>query len=222
VEGCPCEDDIMRMYAAMTMKPHPLPHWIFFRALSCFRMASIAQGVYARGIQGNASSSMALFYKDIVQPLAEAGCAFIRAAEDTSPLLGFIGYSQRAKVMLMNLKEFMQDHIYPAEPELYAHAMNPETQWTIPPLLEQLKEKARQAGLWNLFLPGVSGFNQLEYAPMAEEMGRCPFASEVFNCAAPDTGNMEVLYLYGSEQQKKKWLEPLLEGKIRSCFGMTG
>ena len=76
----------------------------------------LLQGVYARGIQGNASSSMALFYKDIVQPLAEAGCAFIRAAEDTAPLLGFIGYSQRAKVMLMNLKEFMQDHIYPAEP----------------------------------------------------------------------------------------------------------
>ena len=76
----------------------------------------LMQGVYARGIQGNASSSMALFYKDIVQPLAEVGCAFIRAAEHTSPILEFIGYSQRAKVMLMNLKEFMRDHIYPAEP----------------------------------------------------------------------------------------------------------
>ena len=74
------------------------------------------QGVYARGIQGNASSSMALFYKDIVQPLAEAGCGFIRTAEDTPPILRFIGYSQRAKVTLTNLKEFMRDHIYPAEP----------------------------------------------------------------------------------------------------------
>ncbi len=72
--------------------------------------------------------------------------------------------------------------------EIYGHVMNPDTMWTIPPVLEELKEKAREAGLWNLFLPGVSGYSQLEYAPMAEEMGRCPFASEVFNCSAPDTG----------------------------------
>lgn len=69
---------------------------------------------------------------------------------------------------------------------------NPETRWTIPPLMEELKKKARQAGLWNLFLPGVSGFSQLEYAPMAEEMGRCPFSSEIFNCSAPDTGTLSV------------------------------
>lgn len=94
--------------------------------------------------------------------------------------------------------------------------------WTIPPIMEELKEVARLAGLWNLFLPGVSGLSQLEYAPMAEEMGRSPLSSEVFNCSAPDTGNMEVLYMYGSEQQKEKWLKPLLEGKIRSCFSMTG
>ena len=72
--------------------------------------------------------------------------------------------------------------------EVYRHMTNPETQWTIPPVIEELKKKARQAGLWNLFLPGVSGFSQLEYAPMAEVTGRCPFSPEIFNCSAPDTG----------------------------------
>jgi alkylation response protein AidB-like acyl-CoA dehydrogenase len=104
---------------------------------------------------------------------------------------------------------------------LYAHAIDPDQQWVVPPIMEELKKNAQEWGLWNLFLPGLSGFSQLEYAPMAEEMGRCPFASEVFNCSAPDTGNMEVLYLYGNEEQKREWLQPLLEGKIRSCFGMT-
>ncbi|CAI8013154.1 Acyl-CoA dehydrogenase family member 11 [Geodia barretti] len=115
-EGFPSSDDIMMMYATMTMRPHPLPHWTFFLALSYFRMASIAQGVYARGIQGNASSSIALFYKNLVQPLAEAGCALIRTVKNTPPVLDFVGYSQRAKVTLSKLKEFMREHVYPAEP----------------------------------------------------------------------------------------------------------
>jgi acyl-CoA dehydrogenase family protein 11 len=221
-QGFPSSDDIMMMYATMTMRPHPLPHWTFFLALSYFRMASIAQGVYARGIQGNASSSIALFYKNLVQPLAGAGCALIRTVKNTPPVLDFVGYSQRAKVTLSKLKEFMREHVYPAEPALYAHAIDPDQQWVVPPIMEELKKNAQEWGLWNLFLPGLSGFSQLEYAPMAEEMGRCPFASEVFNCSAPDTGNMEVLYLYGNEEQKREWLQPLLEGKIRSCFGMTG
>lgn len=105
---------------------------------------------------------------------------------------------------------------------MYDYISKPDNIWTIPPMLEELKEKARLAGLWNLFLPGVSGLTQLEYAAMAEETGRSPFAPEVFNCSAPDTGNMEVLHLYGNEEQKRTWLEPLLQGKIRSCFGMSG
>ena len=104
----------------------------------------------------------------------------------------------------------------------FAHFEKSDNLWSIPPILEELKADAKKANLWNLFLPGVSGFTQLEYAPMAEEMGRSPLAPEVFNCNAPDTGNMELLYIYGSEEQKDEWLRPLLDGSIRSCFSMSG
>ncbi|TDJ34796.1 MAG: acyl-CoA dehydrogenase [Gammaproteobacteria bacterium] len=119
---------------------------------------------------------------------------------------------------------FMKLHVYPNESAYYEYLDQGASRWVIPPIMEDLKEKARAAGLWNLFLPESehgAGLTNLEYAPLAELMGRSPIASEVFNCAAPDSGNMEVLARYGSDAQKKAWLAPLLRGEIRSAFAMT-
>lgn len=133
-------------------------------------------------------------------------------------------YSSKVQALRQTLDDFMQTHIYPAESEYFEFVRDGDTRWSIPPCLEQLKKIARDAGLWNLFLPDSeygAGLSNLEYAPLAEIMGRSPIASEVFNCSAPDTGNMEVLVRYGSPQQQTQWLEPLLRGEIRSAFAMT-
>jgi acyl-CoA dehydrogenase len=118
------------------------------------------------------------------------------------------------------LQAFMEEHVYPNE-LAYIEELNSADRWQPIELIEQLKAKAKAEGLWNLFLPAVSGLTYVDYAPLAEMMGRVVWASEVFNCSAPDTGNMEVLEKYGSPEQKEKWLKPLLDGQIRSCFAMT-
>ena len=131
-------------------------------------------------------------------------------------------YSEKVRNLLARLQAFMREEVYPAEATY--HEQLQQDRWGEPPIMEELKQKARDAGLWNLFLPDETygaGLTNLEYAPLAEEMGRAIFASEIFNCSAPDTGNMEVLAQYGSEAQKKQWLEPLLRGEIRSAFAMT-
>jgi len=137
------------------------------------------------------------------------------------------GFSERTKALQARVSAFMAEHVYPAEP-LYWQQLEANTQagkrWTPLPVIEALKPKARAAGLWNLFLPESdrgAGLSNQEYAPLAEIMGRVPWASEVFNCSAPDTGNMEVLVRYGSAAQQQRWLEPLLAGEIRSAFAMT-
>jgi len=134
--------------------------------------------------------------------------------------------SPTARSYVQRLAAFMQEHVLPSEPEYCAQLQNlPDwRRWKQPPVMETLKAKARAAGLWNLFLPdreyGV-GLTNVEYAPLAEITGRSSIAPEVFNCNAPDTGNMEVLVKYGSEAQKACWLRPLLAGEIRSAFCMT-
>lgn len=129
-------------------------------------------------------------------------------------------YSAKTKELQKRLSDFMDEHIYPNE-KAYHEEINSGDRWQPLRLIEDLKKKARSEGLWNLFLPEVSGLTNLEYAPLAEEMGRVYWSAEVFNCSAPDTGNMEVLERYGSPEQKETWLKPLLEGEIRSCFSMT-
>jgi acyl-CoA dehydrogenase len=136
--------------------------------------------------------------------------------------------SARGREYLARLTAFMNEHVYPAEQTFYEQIRQNDAagnRWQPTRVVEELKAKARAAGLWNLFLPESeygAGLTNLEYAPLAELMGRAiDFAPEVFNCSAPDTGNMEVLVRYGSEEQKERWLKPLLAGEIRSCFAMT-
>jgi acyl-CoA dehydrogenase len=131
-------------------------------------------------------------------------------------------HSDRARELRDRIADFMDRHVYPAE-HLYDEQAVGASRYENPQIVEELKAKARKEGLWNLFLPGShgAGLSNLEYAPLAELMGRVEWASEVFNCSAPDTGNMEVLSMYGTPEQKAQWLEPLLAGEIRSAFSMT-
>ncbi len=132
-------------------------------------------------------------------------------------------FSPRTQDLQKRLKAFMEEHIYPNERRYHEHCTGPN-RWQPVPVIEELKPIAKEAGLWNLFLPESNrgaGLTNLEYAPLCEIMGRSPLGPEVFNCSAPDTGNMEVFERYASPELKKQYLEPLLNGEIRSCFAMT-
>jgi len=132
-------------------------------------------------------------------------------------------YSDKVKYLQKKLSAFMDEYIYPNEGTYYEQNHTGE-RWKVIQIIEDLKPKAKAEGLWNLFLPESAlgaGLTNLEYAPLCEIMGRAPWSAEVFNCSAPDTGNMEVLSRYGTAEQQAQWLQPLLEGEIRSCFAMT-
>lgn len=133
-------------------------------------------------------------------------------------------YSERTKEICARVQDFMDRYIYPNEQKYYDQLEEGGNRWKVVPVLEEVKQKAKDEGLWNYFLPesmSGAGLTNLEYAPVCEIMGRVHWAPEAFNCSAPDTGNMEVLERYGTPEQKKRWLEPLLDGKIRSAFAMT-
>ena len=129
-------------------------------------------------------------------------------------------FSDRVMELTDNVRNFIDEHVIPAEP-IYAQQVEDGGRWCAPAVMEELKEKARAAGIWNMFLPdskGGYGLSNLDYAPIAELLGRSGLASEAFNCSAPDTGNMEIIERFGTEEHKEKWLKPLLDGKIRSAF----
>ena len=135
-------------------------------------------------------------------------------------------HTDKVKGLLEKLQSFMDEYVYPIEQEVNAYNSNPKNLWTLHPKMEELKSKAKEEGLWNLFLPKSygefsPGLSNLEYAAMAEIMGSIPWCSEIFNCSAPDTGNMEVFAKYGTPEQQEKWLKPLMDGIIRSAFLMT-
>ena len=132
--------------------------------------------------------------------------------------------SDKVTLLSAQVSAFMSAHVYPAEKVFERQMAEASDRWRIPPIMEELKEKAKAAGLWNLFLPESehgAGLTNLEYAPLCEIMGRSAIAPEAFNCSAPDTGNMETLERYATKEQQERWLKPLLAGEIRSAFAMT-
>ncbi|XP_018411439.1 PREDICTED: acyl-CoA dehydrogenase family member 11 [Nanorana parkeri] len=228
IEGMPACEDLMSIYSRCRGVDSPVQDWNFFLALTFFKLAGILQGIHARFLLGNSSGEDASIFADMVRPLAENGLKLAKRENTMVELSGSPGelflLSTKGQRVLQQVKQFMKQHIFPAQEEFVAYYIKNENsplRWKKPDVLEKLKELAKAEGLWNLFLPSISGLSQTDYAFIAEETGKCFFAPEVFNCQAPDTGNMEVIHLYGTEEQKKQWLEPLLAGEIQSCFCMT-
>jgi len=247
LEGLPSLAEYVASYVRWTSHPPDLTHWNFYCALSFFRAAAILQGVYKRSLQGNASSARAREVGFQAEAMARLGaeCAFGAPLTLNMPLqsssactappassTAAFQASLRGAEVVKKVQAFMEREIYPVEGE-YRRLVKESCKagqipWRPPPLLDSLKAKAKALGLWNLFLPLNSphgtgpGLSNLDYAHVCQLLGRCAFlAPEVLNCNAPDTGNMEVLMHFGSADQKAKWLTPLLNGDIRSCFCMT-
>uniref|UniRef100_A0A4W2GTX7 Acyl-CoA dehydrogenase family member 11 n=1 Tax=Bos indicus x Bos taurus TaxID=30522 RepID=A0A4W2GTX7_BOBOX len=227
--GIPSMEELISIYCRCRGINSNLPNWNFFLALSFFKMAGIAQGIYHRYLLGNNASENSFQYANVVQPLAETGLrlskrSFSTAYSQTDTTRQLFVQTRTGQEVLTRVKQFMKQHILPVEKEVIEFCVQNENsvdKWKKPLVIDKLKEMAKAEGLWNLFLPAVSGLTQVDYALIAEETGKCFFAPDIFNCQAPDTGNMEVLHLYGSEKQKQQWLEPLLQGNIASCFCMT-
>ncbi|XP_048009144.1 acyl-CoA dehydrogenase family member 11 isoform X2 [Megalobrama amblycephala] len=190
VEGIPSPDDLISIYCCCRGIPNSLPQLNFFIAMAVFKMAAIAQGIYARHLLGNASSINAAEFGESVEPLAELGLQIAFSPTLALPISDqMFMQSPKGQAVLQHVKEFMRMHVLPAQKEVkeyYAKHKDTPERWHTPPVLEELKAKARAAGLWNLFLPAESGLSQLDYAHIAEETGHCFYAPEVFNCQAPE------------------------------------
>ncbi|XP_078439909.1 acyl-CoA dehydrogenase-like protein isoform X2 [Wolffia australiana] len=240
--------EYLAIYCNSIERPWPAENWKFYIAFSLFRGASIYAGVYHRWTRGNASGGdRAKNAGKTANSFIDVAWAFIRqphvlpknppSGADSQPSLqdGKFVPTKRALDLRDKVLLFMEKHIYPMEKDFYKLAQS-NNRWTIHPEEERLKEMAKKEGLWNLWIPMDSalkarellddrllgaGLSNLEYGFICEIMGRSVWAPQVFNCGAPDTGNMEVLLRYGNERQQKEWLVPLLDGTIRSGFAMT-
>jgi len=234
----PSEEAYIREYlhaAGVQHVDRVLQYWPFYMAFSLFRAAAILEGVRARATQGNASSSTAAMVGALAVQVVDCALELIAkvqlppqqcsAQEAHTSLIP--GLSKRATELLERVRVFVEEKVIPGEAVFEKQQALLPSRWHIPPIMEHWKKQARRTGLWNLWVPAEyapaagAGLTNLEYAHLAEMMGRSPLASEVFNCSAPDTGNMEVLLKFGTEKQKQRWLQPLLSGEIRSCFAMT-
>uniref|UniRef100_A0A1I7T7Z7 Acyl-CoA dehydrogenase family member 11 n=1 Tax=Caenorhabditis tropicalis TaxID=1561998 RepID=A0A1I7T7Z7_9PELO len=229
--GIPTIKECLELYAKYTNTDLVDPElWTYYMVFVVFRFASIVQGVYMRSQLKNASSTEASMLGPLVRKLAAEGNQMISKlhASKSYGQLTIIpsGMSSKAQKYHEIVRDIVHNDVIPLELELMEYYEEGPDRWTIPhPKLEKLKEKAKSMGAWNLFISEHidpeqkygKGLTNVEYAHICELMGRSIFAPEVFNCQAPDTGNMEVLIKYGSEEQKKKWLIPLLNGEIKSC-----
>ena len=231
--GIPSERRVVQEYCKLSgiddqaLRGPEDKYWRFYLSFSLFRLAGITQGVYKRSLQGNASSTTAGSFGKLTIAVANIGWNIANPIKDIVKgpnVTDLFGFSERCKKIQKELLEFMEEYIYPNERVYFSQiSKDPELRWKVcPPIMEELKEKAKKAGLWNLFLPTEGHkLTVFEYANLCETIGRSVIAPEVFNSSAPDTGNMEVLHLYGNKEQQEKWLKPLLNGEIRSCFAMT-
>ena len=239
--GAPGEQELVEHYCSRRgIAPPPPDVFECYLALGCYRMAAILAGVQARAQRGNASATNAAEVGAAAKGFAAYALSLVGAAAPVAKTTPQPWYqSKRSAEYAARLAAFMDAHVSPAEAPLLAHEAQAvgDDRWRIHPLVEELKSKAKSAGLWNLFLPADTrdliapairrdvdcgpGLSNLEYAPLSEMMGRSFIAPECFNCSAPDTGNMETLARCGTHDQQETWLRPLLEGRIRSCFAMT-
>ncbi|XP_070569787.1 acyl-CoA dehydrogenase family member 11-like [Ptychodera flava] len=234
-EGFPSEEQYIKWYCdAVGIKP-PIPNWNVYMAISLFKLGGIAQGVYARFKLGIASAvkeraertgemvrplgdkALEVLYRSIVDP----DIHIIKSADDIIPVLDPYSKSPKGQEIHDRVKKFMAEHVYPAEEIFERELENAPTKWFIPKILEELRVKAKSEGLWNLFYQPISGLCQLDYALIAEELGRSPIAPVTFNCAAPTAPDIEMLKHCATEEQKKTWMEPLLDGTFTSCLTMT-
>ncbi|EPB70095.1 acyl-CoA dehydrogenase protein [Ancylostoma ceylanicum] len=224
----PTVSEFLEKYSQLRdLRPLTPTQWAFYVAFVFYRFASIIQGVYKRSLMKNASSAEAHKLAPVPKLLAANGLAFVRRMQNLLAMTPQ-AISEKAKKFYKLVKDIVHRDIIPIETQLLHYYQGPD-RWIPNPDLEKIKEKAKSLGAWNLFISehidpdGLygAGLTNVEYAHICEVMGRSPFAAEVFNCQAPDTGNMEVLIKYGSAEQKKKWLTPLLNGEIKSCFAMT-
>ncbi|CAB3399061.1 unnamed protein product [Caenorhabditis bovis] len=233
--GIPNVEECLELYAKFTNTPViDKETWTFYIVFVVFRFASILQGVYMRSLMKNASSPEASALGPIVKKLVIEGNRMVHELQSRKNY-GLLTVtpstlSENARRYYEIVRDIVHNDVIPIEKEVAEYYETSEHRWTIPhPKIEKIKEKAKSLGAWNLFISNHidpegkygKGLTNVEYAHICEVMGRCIFAPEVFNCQAPDTGNMEVLIKYGNEKQKNEWLEPLLAGKIKSCFGMT-
>jgi alkylation response protein AidB-like acyl-CoA dehydrogenase/aminoglycoside phosphotransferase (APT) family kinase protein len=217
-DGIPNKEEVQTLYGTK------IPKLNYYIAFSLFRLAAITQGVYKRGLQGNSSQQGTSRFKVITEALAKIGSDLTHNSQESQ--ISFVIPSKIVD-LCKKIDTFLDEYVIPHERDytthVHQHSTNkPVSQWKVPPIMEEWKKKAKEHGLWNFFLKSQSGLSNVEYGIVCEAMIKKSFLSpEIFNCSAPDTGNMEVLQHFGTKEQKEKWLKPLLNGEVRSCFGMT-